>query len=168
MEINAASLRPLVLAAMTLVGGYAQASDQQAPSMRSQVECARSDMESMRGVMSGLVQDWNELEEIYARLLAKTLESDSFDADQFDRIRELLSMTRSLEVTLKAVVPPSSMAGIHMEFRKSVARTRSRLSDLDRIFHQSTSVPHYVDTKIDLNGLRALADITTAGLAKTA
>jgi hypothetical protein len=168
MEINASSLRPLVLAAMTLVGGYAQAIEYTAPALRAQIECSKSDMESMRVVMSELIDGWKELDAIYGRLLHKTLESGEFDPDKFSRIAELLGMTRGLEVALKAATPPGSMQGLHMEFRRAVAGTRSRLAELDSIYKQATRVPHYVDTNIDLNGLKALADHTTAGAERLA
>lgn len=168
MAINAQSLRPLALAAMTLVGGYAQAIDHQAPSLRSQYECVKNDMESMRGVMSDLIEGWKELEGIYAQLLRKTLETSEFEPDTFERIADLLSITRGLEVTLKAVTPPPAISSLHMDFRRAVAGTRSRLADLDSIYRQATRSPHYVDTRIDFNGLKALADFTTAGVAKIA
>ncbi|MCI3943848.1 hypothetical protein K0038_00849 [Pseudomonas syringae] len=168
MEINTSSLRPLVLAAMTLLGGYAEASDRTYPSLRAPIECAKNDMESMRGVMSGLINGWTELEGIYTRLLRQTMETEQFDTEAFGRVAELLSITRGLEVSLKAVTPPQSVSALHMDFRRAVAKTRARLSELDSIYRQSSFVPHYVDTKIDLNGLKALADLSTVGLAKIA
>ncbi|MCF7532006.1 hypothetical protein [Pseudomonas petrae] len=166
MEINASSLRPLVLAAMTLVGGYAQAIEYTAPALRTHIECSKSDMESMRVVMSDLIDGWKELDAIYGRLLHKTLQSGEFDSDKFGRIADLLGMTRGLEVALKAATPPEAFHDLHMEFRRAVAGTRSRLAELDSIYRQATRMPHYVDTHIDLNGLKALADHTSAGAAR--
>jgi hypothetical protein len=168
MGIKAASLRPLVLAAMTMVGGYAQAIDHQAPALRAQYECSKDDMESMRGAMSDLIEGWKDLEGIYAQLLRSTLDTNEFKSETFGRIAELLSMTRGLEVTLRAATPPAAIAALHMEFRRAVAGTRSRLADLDSIYRQATIVPHYVDTHIDLNGLKALADHTTAQVSRIA
>lgn len=168
MGIKATTLRPLVLAAMTLVGGYAQAIDQQAPALRAQFECSKNDTEAMRAVMSDLINGWRDLEDIYARLLRTTLETNDFESETFERIAELLSMTRGLEVTLKAVTPPVGIAALHMDFRKAVAGTRARLADLDSIYRQATRVPHYVDTHIDFNGLKALADHTTARVRRIA
>lgn len=168
MGIEPKALGPLVLAAMSLVGGYAQAIDYQSPDSRVQTECVNGRTESLREMMTELITGWTELEGIYARLLKRTLGADAFDEEMFSRISEFLSMTRALEVTLKAATAPQGLTQQHMEFRRAVASTRSRLSDLDSIYRQTKGIPHYVDTRIDFNGLKDLADYTTAGLARIA
>lgn len=168
MGIEAKTLGPLVLAAMSLIGEYAQAIDYQAPTSRVQNECAKGCTDSLRVVMTELISGWKELEGIYTQLLSRTLDADSFDEEMFSRIAQLLSVTRALEVTLKAATPPQGLASEHMEFRRAVASTRSRLADLSGIYRQSTVIPHYVDTRIDFNGLKELADYTTAGMARIA
>lgn len=168
MGIEASSLRPLVLAAMTLVGEYAQAIDSPGPCSAAQMECAQHDLNSMGQVVTQLIAGWKELEEIYLQLLRRTLETDQFDEDTFARISQFLKLTRGLEITLKAATPPQELAGSHMAFRRAVASARSRLADLDSLYRQTKQTGNYVDTHIDLDALKDLAEFTTAGLARIA
>lgn len=168
MEITAASLRPLVLAAMTLAGSYSQALEHQPQAHPAQIECERLSLENTRRVLAELTQGWIELDTIYARLLRKTMNESEFDAETFSRIADLLNMVRALEIVLKSSAPPATLSSQHLEFRKAVANTRTRLAQLNSLYRQASRVPYYADTRIDLNGLKELADFTTAGLARIA
>lgn len=168
MEKKSANLNTFVLAAMTLVGGYSHAAEYAEPISAAQSQCVDQVIKANVAMLTELTSGWKNLDTIYLRLLSRTMETGDFNDETFSRISELLSMVRGLELALKSASPHPSFASHHMEFRRAVANTRARLVQLDSIYKQAVRIPHYVDTKIDLEGLRALADHTTERLAKIA
>lgn len=168
MEKKSANLSSFVLAAMTLVGGYSHAVEYPEPVSKTQSQCTDLAIKSNLAMLSDLISGWKNLDDIYLRLLRRTMDTGDFNDETFSRISELLSMVRGLELALKSASPHPAFADQHLEFRRAVANTRARLVQLDSVYKQAVRIPHYVDTKIDLEGLRALADFTTERLAKIA
>ncbi len=55
-----------------------------------------------------------------------------------------------------------------MGLRRSVAKVRGRLVQLENLLLQAHETPDYFESDIDMEGLKALADHSTRHLAKIA
>lgn len=90
-------------------------------------------------------------------------------ADQLVAFSEYLHKIRSLEVIMKGYQVPDQFADLHLRARKALAAYRSSASMLHMIMLQASSIPVIVPSNTSAEGLKMLAEHTTAavvGLAK--
>ena len=77
-------------------------------------------------------------------------------------------MTRALEAALRGTIVQPDIEEAHMGLRRSVAKVRGRLVQLENLLLQAHETPDYFESDIDMEGLKALADHSTRHLAKIA
>lgn len=159
----------LILAALAVVGDYAVAG----PSVQRQAAQIESPSQQAwraerRRLLEELRTGFLELDDIYSKALQVTLKRDSFDAELFERLPELIGQSRGLETALRGAVVPADLADEHMALRRAVAKVRGRLVQLESLLTQTHETPHYVESSIDMDGLKALARHTTQRLAQLA
>lgn len=159
---------PLLLSAMALIGGYSEASSHSHSEQCRHALSRNVEVEVLAREVSMLTQGWRELEGIFTDALSLALKNSMFSRSEFSKTTELVHAVRTLEDSLKAAQPPLELVDQHQDFRRAVAAVRGRLVQMESLHKQATVLPAYVDSDIDFNGLRMLADITTARLAKIA
>lgn len=144
----------LIMAALAVVGNYAVA---------AQGRCAE-----LRRLLEDLRAGFLELDDLYSQALQVTLKSDCFDVELFERLHELIAQVRGLEAALRDVVAPEYLSEDHMAMRRAVAKMRGRLVQLESLLIQTHETPRIVESAIDMDGLKALAEHTTQRVARLA
>ncbi|OLU31466.1 hypothetical protein BVH03_08310 [Pseudomonas sp. PA15(2017)] len=89
--------------------------------------------------------------------------------DQVVDFTEYLHKIRSLEVIMKGYEVPEQFAAQHMDARRAMAKFRSSAAMLHMIILQAVNVPSIIPGHASADGLKMLAEHTTAavvGLAK--
>lgn len=159
----------LIMAALAVVGDYAVAEPAAQP-FTAQVErpVLQHKRADLRRMLDELRLGFLELDDLYSQALQITLKRDCFDAELFERLPELISQARGLEVALRSAAVPEYLSEDHMALRRAVAKARGRLVQLESLLTQTHETPHYVESTIDMDGLKALAKHTTQRLAKLA
>lgn len=159
----------LIMAALAVVGDYAVAEPAIKP-VAAQIErpAQQTRRAELRRLLEELSAGFLELDNLYSQALQITLKRDCFDAELFERLPELISQARGLEVALRSASVPKYLSDDHMALRRSVAKVRGRLVQLESLLIQTHETPHYVDSTIDMDGLKALAEHTTKRLARLA
>lgn len=159
----------LIMAALALVGDYAVAESAAQPFAaqfeRPAHQAKRADL---RRVLEQLRASFLELDDLYSQAIQVTLKRDCFDAELFERLPELISECRGLETALRGAPVPEYLSEDHMALRRAVAKVRGRLVQLESLLTQTHETPHYVESTIDMEGLKALAEHTSKRLARLA
>lgn len=151
----------MIVAALGLIGDYSVAlphMPHSAPIERSAAQCKAA---NLKRALEDLRDGWDELDSIFADAIRVVLKRSNFDGDLLQRTPEILSQVRGLETALKAAVVPTEVSEEHMAFRRSVAKTRGRIAQLDSLIRQAKQTPTFVHSDISMDGLKALADFTT-------
>lgn len=170
MAINVAA-STLVVAALALVGDYSAATSTSAHrTSAAHIEKAvkGQSREELRRFITDISDQFLELDGIYAGAIQTTLKRGCFDAELFERLPHHISMTRGLEAALRGAVVPEDIADAHMSLRRSVAKVRGRLVQLESLLAQAHDTPNIYESDINLDGLKALAEHSTARLAQNA
>ncbi|CAD5377126.1 conserved hypothetical protein [Pseudomonas sp. OF001] len=159
----------LIMAALAVVGDYSVAEPAVKP-VAAQVERPALQVRraELRRVLEDLRTGFLELDDLYGQALQVTLKRDCFDAELFERLPELIAQARGLEAALRGVEVPDYLSEEHMGLRRAVARMRGRLVQLESLLIQTHETPRYVESSIDMDGLKALAEHTTQRLARLA
>lgn len=158
----------LIFSALALVGDYSSIPLNHAHAAPIERAAKQLKLSGMKRMLDDLNKGWQELDSVYAEVTRVTLESSNFDAEKFNRIASLLLATRGLETALRSAEPPADLREEHLDLRRAVAKTRSRLATLDSLFKQATQKPFYVNTGMDTDGLKALAEHSTRRLTEIA
>lgn len=159
----------LIMAALALVGDYAVAEPAIKP-VAAHIErpAQQTRRAELRRILEGLRVGFLELDELCSTALQVTLKRDSFAAEDFELLPELIAQARGLEAALRGVEVPEYLSEDHMALRRAVAKVRGRLVQLESLLIQTQETPHYVESTIDMDGLKALAEHTTQRLARLA
>ncbi|MNZ93025.1 hypothetical protein D3C78_1120780 [compost metagenome] len=158
----------LILSALALVGDYSAAPASIAHPAPIERAAKQHRISDLKRELAAICRGWEELDSVYAQAIQVTLKREVFAADKFEQLPGLISQTRGLEAALKAATVPAELAAEHMALRRAVAKTRGRLVTLKGLFAQTVETPSYVESSIDMNGLKALADHSTRRLAELA
>lgn len=159
----------LIMATLGLVGDFAAAESAARPlAMQIEHPAQQARHAELRRLLTELREGFLDLDKIYSQALQATLKRDSFDAELFERLPELITQARGLEVALRGMAAPEHLADEHMALRRAVAKVRGRLVQLESLLIQTHETPRYVESNIDMAGLKALADHTTQRLTQLA
>ncbi|MDR6711233.1 hypothetical protein J2W83_000823 [Pseudomonas hunanensis] len=158
----------LLLSAMALVGGYRDVSESSQSGHSFQIGTRNADIATIQQELAELTRGWKDLDRFFADALTASPTNQNSGCMEFGRASHLLHAIRALEISLKNATPPFLLMADHTSFRRAVAGVRGRLFQLDSLHKQAITAPSHVDSAIDFDGLRALADFTSAALAKIA
>lgn len=168
MAIKTTAATSLIMAALAVVGDYAVA-EQAVKPVAAQVERAQQARRAdLHRLLENLKAGFLELDDLYSQAIQITLKRDCFDAELFELLPERIAQARGLESALRSVEPPEYLSEDHMALRRAVAKMRGRLVQLESLLIQAHETPHYVESSIDMDGLKALAEHTTQRLARLA
>lgn len=151
----------MIVAALGLIGDYSVAlphMPHNAPIERSAAQCK---VANLKRTLEELREGWDELDAIFAEAIRVALKRGNFQGELLQRTPETLSQIRGLETALKAAEVPDGIAEEHMAFRRSVAKVRGRIAQLESLIRQAKQAPNFVHSDISMDGLKALADFTT-------
>ncbi|HAF94054.1 MAG TPA: hypothetical protein DCX26_10635 [Pseudomonas sp.] len=170
MALNLAA-SSLIMATLAMVGDYsvaAQASHLRSSSSHAERPSKPVNRQDQRRIIEEIRDQFNELDGLYAQAIQATLKRGCFDAELFERLPHHISMTRALEAALRGTIVQPDIEEAHMGLRRSVAKVRGRLVQLENLLLQAHETPDYFESDIDMEGLKALADHSTRHLAKIA
>ncbi|WP_313203379.1 hypothetical protein [Pseudomonas sp.] len=169
MPLNAnASASALFVAALALISDYGSLAEQVTKQATEQVAEDSAEVLRLRGVITSLIQGWSELDEQYAKNVSRLATMTSLDDQRYHRNMELLKATRQLEETLKETRIPAVLLKEHNQFRRSVARVRSRMATMDMMYRQYFVKPEEFPTSLRSSDLIELAHHTTKRIAQIA
>ena len=155
----------MLFSAMALVGNYAEAANHVKPVSQFETACNYASLVKIRETLIQLTIGWKELDVIFSEAVRTTLKRGDASRQDFARISELVHAVRGLESALATSTPPSDVGSAHTAFRRVVAGVRGRLVQLENLHKQAVAAHAYVDTGINFEGLKALADHTSARMA---
>lgn len=167
MAINVTA-SSLVLAALALVGDYsatASTSVHRTSAAPFEKAVKGQSRQELRRVVMDISEEFLEMDTIYANAIQTMLKRDCFDAELFEKLPHHISMTRGLEAALRGATVPDDLADAHMSLRRAVAKVRGRLVQMESLLMQAHEAPKFFASDIDMNGLKALAEHSTARLA---
>ncbi|KIY18163.1 hypothetical protein RD00_13925 [Pseudomonas amygdali pv. tabaci] len=177
MNLSSISTAPVLMAALALVGGYGDAvSTQKAASHDDERRHEVSQQnEKLAADIHNLVKSFNNMESEFGRiikgLMAVDLSSlpDHMDAPEtLNDLGFLLESVRGMEITLRSIEVPDGLHPLHMNFRRALARARESISVLYSLTSQTMTIPADVDSGINPEGLKALAEHSTKRLIELA
>jgi len=167
LSVNA-SASALFVAAFALISDYSSLVDQVNKQPTEQVAEHSEEVTRLRSVIIGLTKGWSELDEQYARNVSSLATATSLDDERFSRNMELLKATRQLEDALKDTPIPAILLKEHNQFRRSVARVRSRMATMDMMYRQYFVMPEEFPTSLRSADLIELANHTTKRIPQIA
>lgn len=155
----------MLFSAMALVGNYAEAANHVKPVSKIETACNYASLAKIRETLIQLTIGWKELDDIFSEAVRTTLKRGDPSRNEFAKVSELVDAVRGLEAALITSTPPQEVALAHTAFRRVVAGVRGRLVQLESLHRQAVYTPEYTDTGINFDGLKALADHTSARMA---
>jgi len=167
LSVNA-SASALFVAAFALISDYSSLTEQVSKQPTEQVAEHSEEVVRLRSVISDLTKGWSELDEQYSRNVSRLATAISLDDERFRRNMQLLKATRQLEEALKETPIPAILAKEHNQFRRSVARVRSRMATMDMMYRQYFVKPDEFPTSLRSADLIELANHTTKRISQIA
>lgn len=129
----------------------------------------KQELQELAEEIHALIRDAQKLENSY-KSWAKSLSDGSVrpvTQEGYLKLTELLTSLRGVELSLKNAAVPESLASLHMDARRAVAKGRSWVAAVHDMMRQAFPQDS-IDGKADGEALRVLADHTTKRLAELA
>lgn len=167
LSVNA-SASALFVAAFALISDYSSLTEQVSKQPIEQVAEHSEEVVRLRSVITDLTKGWSELDEQYSRNVSRLATATSLDDERFRRNMQLLKATRQLEEALKETPIPAIMVKEHNQFRRAVARVRSRMATMDMMYRQYFVKPDEFPTSLRSADLIELANHTTKRISQIA
>lgn len=162
----------VITAALGLLAGYGSASAVAQPvaTIPSQYE-QNQDIQRLADKAHQVIGAARFLEDSFAASVKEAVEMgvrNRLDDSDHQRLPELLSNLRGLEVALKNAEVPDALGPIHMQMRRAVAKARSRVAELCHLANQAYGDTQVVEAKTSGPALHALAERSTKRLIEMA
>ena len=168
---------PLLMAALALVGGYGAAvSIQQSAALdygRQQEASQQNDQ--LASDIHMLIKKLKEMEsgfwQVSKNLMAQEpvrLPDEMNAPEVLEELSDLLKSIRGMELALRSTEVPQGLEPLNMSLRRAMAKARENVAILHSLTSQIVTIPVTVESNIDLEGLRALADHSTKRLIELA
>ncbi|AVH38079.1 hypothetical protein AL532_17900 [Pseudomonas monteilii] len=172
-----------LMAVTAILGSYeALASQHASPSVLISLTSTRDDQSAVKNLESAIsalelehrdaIKSLNivrlQFAEINKHALSKGFPKHMLTEEQTKNLAVILLGIRKIESDLKKTVAPNGLETLHAELRRTLAEARSEVVVTFEMARQIRFKPEQVEGRIDMNGLKALADHSTRKLLELA
>ncbi|QQN20992.1 hypothetical protein ACKUFS_16315 [Pseudomonas cannabina] len=168
---------PVLMAALAVMSGYGDAVSEKQTAAREvgyQHEASQQ-VDQLASSIHKLIKDLKIMEDSFGVVIKAMLCENPVRmpkhmsmAESLDELGSTLESIRGMECALRDAVVPEVLADLHMNLRRGMARAREKVSIARSIIFQMTPRVAALDTKVNFDGLRDLADHSTKRLIQLA
>lgn len=176
---NSNHVATALMAVAAILGSYEALASQQALPSASIASLSsgddRSPVNSLESVVTALemehrdaIKSLNICAARFAQMnkhaISKGFPSHMLTEEQAKKLAIMMLGTRKMESDVRNTAVPSGLEGLHSELRRALAEARSEVVVTFEMVRQIRGKPEDVEGRVDMNGLKALAEHSTKRL----
>lgn len=124
-------------------------------------------LQNIADQIHSVIRDARNFEETFRAIARKYAKNDPrqyLDSEGVTKLAGVLESVRWVEAGLADVEAPEPLAALHMDLRRALARGRSWLTVSHDLARQAFEVPEVAESRLNGDGVRALAKHSTQRL----